>query len=93
MKGDFMKKEMIFFYMPSCPHCKKADKLLEELFAEDPRFSDIEIKKIDEQKNSKLADSYDYYYVPCFWYGDRKLMEGVPSKEKVKSAIEFVLDN
>ena len=44
-----------------------------------------------DRKCCALAESYDYWYVPCFFIGKDKLMEGVPSKEKVKAAMDAAL--
>ena len=36
----------------------------------------IPVKMIDENKESALADKYNYYYVPSYFIGDTKLFEG-----------------
>jgi len=79
-------KEIKFFYSAGCPYCRQADKIMEKLIRENPDFSDVKICKIEENENKALADSYDYYYVPCLWVGDKKLHEGVPTEQKVKDA-------
>ena len=48
-------------------------------------------KIIDEAKESRLADSYDYFYVPCFYDNDIKLHEGVASKDIIRDIFENYL--
>ena len=65
-------KELTLFYLPGCPHCKLALRLVEELMAEEPRYREIPIQKIDESREKALAESYDYWYVPCFFDGRKE---------------------
>lgn len=83
--------KLTMFYLPLCPHCLLAAKYLEQLKAEEPRFADIEVEKIDESKEHALADSYDYWYVPCFYLGGEKLHEGHAEKDDVRRVLEAAL--
>jgi glutaredoxin len=76
-------KEIKMFVMATCPHCKKALSMMDEIFTDHPEYKDIPLKKIDENLDSKYAEQFDYYYVPTFYVGDTKLHEGVPSKEAI----------
>lgn len=80
---------MKLFYLENCPHCKRARAWLEELFTENPEYRNVPIDMIEESKQVELANSYDYYYVPCIFDGHQKLHEGVASKEILKD----ILDN
>lgn len=84
-------KELLYFYMPSCPHCKLATKCLEELKNEDPRYQGIPVQMIDETSQKALADSYDYWYVPCFFLDGKKLHEGHAEKADVKAVLDAAL--
>lgn len=85
-------KELTLFMLPNCPHCKLALKLQDELMAENPEYRDsIKINMINEAKESELANSYDYYYVPCYFYGKEKLSEGHVEKEDVENVFKAVL--
>ena len=77
-------KEVKMFMMETCPHCRKALSLMEEICAEHPEYKTVEIKKIDETKESDYAAKFDYYYVPTFYVGGAKLHEGVPTKEAIE---------
>jgi len=88
--GGFMTK-LIYFKIPSCPFCRQADKFLEELMQENEQYRDIPIQIVDETSQRALADSYNYYYVPTFYLGEKKLHEGVVTKNRVKSILDEYL--
>ena len=90
-------KKVTLFYLTNCPYCHNAKRALDELFSYDQRYSEIEIKWIEESQESELAAQYDYYYVPTVYFGDKKLYEADPSEDyadcklKLKSALDTVL--
>ncbi len=79
---------MKLFILENCPHCKRARKWLEELYSENPSYQTIEIEVIDEQVDEALASQYDYYYVPTIFDGDKKLHEGVATKEGIRNILD-----
>lgn len=81
-------KKVIAFYLERCPHCKKAFKIIDELKSENPKYSNIEIEFIEESKNAKIANEYDYYLVPTFYVEGVKIHEGVPTVEKIQKVLE-----
>ena len=85
-------KKLTYFYMRGCPYCRAADGWLNELRAEDPRYAAVEIERVEENEQRALADSYDYYYVPSFFIGSRKLHEGAATREKIKAVMEACVD-
>jgi glutaredoxin len=84
-------KELIYFRLAYCPHCHHANEYLEELKKENPEYCKIPIRIVDEAKDHKTADKYDYYYVPCFFMGDEKLHEGVPTKDRIRAVLDRAL--
>ena len=72
------------FLKASCPHCKKALSLMEEIYKEHPEYKTIPVKKIDETMEPDYAATFDYYYVPTFYVGNAKVHEGVPTKEAIE---------
>ncbi|HOG00584.1 MAG: hypothetical protein BWY35_02120 [Firmicutes bacterium ADurb.Bin248] len=76
------------FYLPSCPHCQLALRCIDQLRAENPRYGDVEIDMIDEGRQRALANSYDYWYVPCFYLDKDKLHEGHAEKEDVRRVFD-----
>ncbi len=67
-----------------CPFCLAANRWISEVLREHPEYEQIEFEIIDENKNRKLADKYDYYFVPSFYVDGIKQHEGVASKEIVE---------
>ena len=63
----------------------------EELRRENSAYEAIPIRRVDEYAEPEFADSLDYYYVPTFYVEGKKLMEGVPSREKVKAVLDAAL--
>ena len=47
---------------------------------------------MDESAQPEFADTLDYFYVPTFFVGGQKLMEGVPTLYKVRSVLEAALE-
>ncbi|MDR1731401.1 MAG: thioredoxin family protein [Synergistaceae bacterium] len=84
-------KEVKLFLMETCPHCKKALALMEEILAAHPEYKAVEVKKIDETKEADYAATFDYYYVPTFYVGDEKIHEGVPSREAIEKVYAAAL--
>ena len=84
-------KEIKFFMMETCPHCRKAIEIMEELFAQRPEYKSIPLKIIDERKEPDYASGFDYYYVPTFYVGEEKMHEGVPSKDAIERVFAAAL--
>lgn len=84
-------QKLLFFLMPTCPHCKRAEGFLAELCEEDARYRAIPIERVDETRETERAEQYDYFYVPCFFLGDEKLHEGAVTKEAVRAVLDRAL--
>ncbi len=82
-----MKKTKMF-YLESCPHCRRAFKMLEELQAKNPKYSDVEIELIEESKNVHIAEAHDYYLVPTFFVDGVKIHEGIPTMDKIEEVLK-----
>ena len=80
------------FYLPNCPHCKRAFAMMEELVAANPAYAEIEVEQINERIDRALADKYDYYLVPTFYLGEEKLFEGVPTREAIEKVYKRALE-
>lgn len=77
--------------LPGCPHCRRADKMIEKLVEENPTYGGIPIRRVDESVEVAFADSLDYYFVPTFYVAGEKLMEGVPTEEKIRAVLDRAL--
>lgn len=86
-------KELLYFKLVDCPYCVEADKWIEELIEENLKYKDINIRVVNEKKEMDFANTYNYYYVPTFFYGETKLHEGVATKDKIRAALNYALEN
>ncbi len=78
------------FILENCPHCIRMREYLNELLKEE-KYRNIEIEMIDESKNVALANSYDYYYVPTFFFNDEKIFEGSMTYEDVRTTLDKIV--
>lgn len=85
-------KEILMMILSDCPYCKQADRMIKELQEENEKYQGAVIKRVDEEEDTELAASLDYYYVPSFFVEGEKLMEGVPTKEKVRAVLDAALE-
>jgi len=85
-------KDLKLFILTNCPYCQQALKYIEELQQEE-KYRDIKYQLIDERKEKALADSYDYYYVPTFYLDEKKVHEGIVSKEQVQAIFDQALND
>ncbi len=84
-------KEITLFYLSSCPYCRQAFQIIEELQTEYPELAAIPICQIEERQQADVADGYDYWYVPSLFIGNEKLHEGIPTKQKLEKALRAAL--
>lgn len=81
-------KEIKMFMFEGCPHCRKASDLIKSLIAVEPKYSDIPFVMIDERLQPEVADKYDYFYVPTFYVGEKKVHEGKTDEHIIKMIFE-----
>lgn len=84
-------KKVLMMVMDTCPHCHNAYRMMEELKKEHPEYEKVEIRIADETVETELADSLDYWYVPCYFVDGVKVHEGVPTPEKIQKVYEEAL--
>ena len=77
-------KQIQLFIQRGCPHCARALRLQEELLEEHPQWRDIPLELVDEQAQAAYADTFDYWYVPCYFVDGQKLHEGHAEREDVE---------
>ena len=80
-------QEITMFILKNCPYCRQALKDLDALLAA-PRNQNLRITKIDEGENPELADQYDYYYVPTFYLGAQKKLEGALTRAQIQALLD-----
>lgn len=88
-----MSKHVKMMMLETCPYCKQAFKMIDELKQKHPEYQKVEIETIEERKEEEKTKGYDYWYVPTFFVDDVKIHEGVPTMEKVEQVfIEALKD-
>ena len=85
-------KEVLYFYSPGCPFCKKADKFIAQALSENSEWEKVEIKRIDEVAQKEYAATFDYYYVPCIYVGGEKVIEGKVNRFEIDDMFEKALE-
>ncbi len=87
-------KSLTMFYLSDCGYCAKAFRALDELLSEHPAYRGIRIERIEESQHPDIADQYDYYAVPSFFAGSKKLFEAhlFMSYEDIREYVRHVLD-
>lgn len=86
-----MPKKVKMMMLDTCPYCKQAFKMMDQLKAEHPEYNNVEIELVEESKEPEKTDGYDYWYVPTFFVDDQKIHEGVPTLEKVERVFQEAL--
>ncbi|MEG0275039.1 thioredoxin family protein [Amedibacillus sp. YH-ame10] len=81
-------KHVKMMYLKSCPYCKQAFAMMEELKQNHPEYQSIEIEEIEEQMEEEKTAGYDYWYVPTYFVDDIKVHEGIPSVEKLEEVLK-----
>lgn len=81
-------KELTLFYFDGCPHCKNAFLWQDELFESHPEYKKVPLRLIDERREPRLADSFDYWLVPTYYLDGMKLCEGFTRKHNVEDAFK-----
>lgn len=90
-RGDIFVKKVLMMIQETCPYCKRALAMMDELKKERPEFEAVQVEIVDENRNKALADSLDYWYVPTYFVDGEKVHEGVPTMEKVRRVYEKAL--
>ena len=60
-------KKVLMMIQESCPYCRQALRMMDELKEERPEYKAVEVKIVDENREKALADSLDYWYVPTYF--------------------------
>lgn len=84
-------KPVLMFVTEWCPYCKKALNWMDDIKKQNPAFTDIEIKIIDEELQPDVAKQYTYYYVPTYYVDGIKVHEGAASKDIINKVFEAAI--
>lgn len=84
-------KKVKMMYLKTCPHCKKAFQMVEELKEKYPELRVVEIETIEENDEAQKTEGYDYWYVPTYFVDDVKFLEGIPTIEQVEAVLRAAM--
>jgi glutaredoxin len=76
----------------SCPDCQKARAFMQELCNEHPEYARLPVELVEEGRQRALADSFDYYYVPCYYIDGAKVAEGSIDKDGVRKVFDEAMN-
>jgi len=65
--------------------------MMDQLRKQHPEYEKVQIEVIEESKEPEKTEGYDYWYVPTFFVDGRKILEGVPTLEKVEQVFQEAL--
>ena len=85
-------KEILMFILPDCPHCVLALRFQNELLEEHPEWRAIPLRIVDERREAAFADAHDYWYVPTWYVGEKKVFEGHAEKPDVERVFRLAAD-
>ena len=86
-----MAKAVKMMVLDTCPYCKQAFQMLDELKRKNPEYRKVGIEVIEEEREPEKTEGYDYWYVPTFFVDGRKIMEGVPTLGQVEKVLQEAL--
>ena len=86
-----MPKQVKMMILDTCPYCGQAFRMMEELKETNPAYRTVDVDVIEEDREPEKTKGYDYWYVPTFFVGPKKMMEGVPTLKKVDAVFREAL--
>ena len=85
-------KPVIMFVTEWCPYCKRALNWMEDIKKQNPEYTNIQIKIIDEELQPDIAKQYTYYYVPTYYVDGVKVHEGAASKDIINKVFKQAIE-
>jgi hypothetical protein len=65
---------------------------MDEWMRENPAYRDIPLEVIDEAEQYAIAQAHDYFLVPTWYVGDKKVYEGAATRDVVRDVLEIALN-
>ena len=81
-------KPVTMFILEDCPYSKQACEWMSELKNENPKYKQVEVNIIDEDKHPDIAERYDFERVPTYFVNGIKAHEGAATKDIVRNVFE-----
>ena len=86
-----MSKPVKMMILETCPYCKQAFQMMDELKAKHPEYKNVDIDIIEESKEPEKIEGYNYWFVPTFFVGGQKILEGIPTIDHVEKVFQEAL--
>ncbi|MCH4021541.1 MAG: thioredoxin family protein [Erysipelotrichaceae bacterium] len=92
-------QKVMYFHLDTCPYCRQADEVIQELIQEHPEYAKVQFEKVDEYEHPEIADQYDYMANPSMFIGHEKLYEAhigekkAETREKVEKVLKRALED
>jgi len=89
-----MAKEILLFSRDDCGYCAKAHKAIAELKAENPAYSTLSLREVEETREPEFIEKFDYYAVPTLYLDGVKKFEAHIGMgyDEIKDAVKRVFD-
>ena len=78
-------QKVMYFHLDTCPYCRQADEVIQELIQEHPEYAKVQFEKVDENEHPEIADQYDYMANPSMFIGHEKLYEAHIGEKKAET--------
>ena len=85
-------KPIKMFILRGCPYCRSALRWMDEWMKLNPAYRDFPLEVIDEAEDYETAKAHDYFLVPTWYVGDRKVYEGAATRDIVRDVFEEALN-
>jgi len=86
-----MARQVKMMMLDTCPYCRRAFAMMDELRTRHPEYNTVEIEIIEETREPQKTAGYDYYYVPAFFVDGAKVLEGLPTEANIEQVFLHAL--
>ncbi len=76
--------DITLYHFEGCPACANAKQWMKELRQEKPELKNVLVEMVDVHKTPDYKASEPFHYVPTFFVGGKKALEGAVSKEDIE---------
>ncbi len=84
---------LTLYHFEGCPACGHAKEWIKELQAEKPELSAVKVEQVDVYKTPGFRPPAPFQYVPTFFLGKQKLLEGAVTKDKIEQMLRQTLES
>ncbi len=85
-------KKVVMFSLDTCPHCKRAIKMVQALKDKNPEYKDVQIEIIDEDNRPAEYKELYHEYVPAYYVDGEEVFDGVPNFKLIEEVLKRGMD-